>query len=195
MFDRIIGSTHIPLKIEQYEQWINTKEFGEMVVLTHLLLSGPYSDYLKYKQFLILNSKYATIAHVLKQCQRIYLITSLYEHEYYLTPTDFQPFFKLLNWKNNLIELKYIPNVVLDYYMTIDTELDLINLLTFLTKYQHPDLSAIITSQIPHNDIIDFFKQYKYTLDESSINYVKNKTKEPLINFDLSNLFVFKREE
>jgi hypothetical protein len=79
--------------------------------------------------------------------------------------------------------------------MTIDTELDLINLLTFLTKYQHPDLSAIITSQIPHNDIIDFFKQYKYTLDESSINYVKNKTKEPLMNFDLSNLFVFKREE
>ena len=194
MFDRIIGSTHIPLKIEQHEQWINTKEFSEMVVLTHLLLSGSYSNYLEYKRFLILNTKYGTIAHILRQCQRQYLITSQYEHEYYLTPSDFQPSFKLLNWKNSLIELKFIPNAILDYYMTIDDATDLDKLMVFLNKYQYPDVSVIIHSQLTRNDIIATFKQHNYNLDETNIHYVQTKTKEPLMNFDLSKLFIFKHE-
>lgn len=192
MFDKPLSSSQVPLKIESYERWTNSPEYYNTLTLVHLLLSTTIcKNNIVIKKYLILNSKYATIASILKQLERQVMVTSSTDLEYYFTPAEFQTTFRILDWHSDIMKINYNPHCIIDFYLDLPNQSELDSFKQFTIRYRLPILLLLINSSFDREHIISQFNDIKYDHDDTSVNYIQNHPKANITEFNLNSLFVF----
>lgn len=187
---RLIRESILPKHISDYEQYRHTSLYKDIISLTYTCLHITCSDYVHIKKYLVLNSYFGTIGEVLLELKRNILLTSPYEKEFFRLKDEFKEYFKQLDWKNDLIQLEFIPHCIIDYNLIINNNDTLEQFYHFLEKNRFPILISFIMTPIQKEDIIQYFENKDYVYRQDYINDIKKIINNKIENFNLDNLYI-----
>lgn len=183
--------TALSYKIKDYLDYKQTVHYKDTLALTHTCLSYGILDKTNTKKILVLNSIFGTVGEVLKNYKYQFLLTSPLSEEYDYLQDEYQNFFRLLDWKNNIIKLGFNPQCIIDYYLEIENEFDLKTYQEFLNINHRPIIITLLDSPLSLSILKSSFESNRYEFKEDLIKKIQFVLFNKISNYDLKKLIIF----
>lgn len=183
------NNTEIPITIAEYERYKASKLYFDTVALTHVLLKVAVSDFM-IRKFMIMNVLFGEIGNILKLQKREFILTSQWEYPFYYILDEFKQLYRQINWKKSLLTLKYKPQCIIDYSLSIDNEWELNQYQEFLRISNYPMIVTMLTTDLDINMIIKIFADNNYEYRDDYIKESQSLLNNKIQSYNLDQLFI-----
>lgn len=182
-------NTEIPITIAEYERYKASPLYFDLLSLTHVLLKVAVSNFM-IRKFMVMNVLFGEVGNILSLQKREFVLTSEFEYPFYYIIDEFKTKYRQINWKKNLLQLKYKPQCIIDYKLTIDTKDELSRYQEFLKISARPMVVALLETPLDQSIILDMVADSDYKYRDDYILESKQILTGKISNYNLDNLFI-----